>query len=172
MKILSLIFAMIIATNGSVTLLYEDQMYAEQCVIQQEFESQFANDTYILAKLVWGEARGVETTEEKAAVVWTVLNRVDDSGYPNTIEEVVKQESQFDGYDETYPVDEELLDICIDVVERWYSEKKGIIDIGRVLPKEYLYFSGDGIRNYFTTSEGTVWDWSYDSPYTLKERTE
>lgn len=34
----------------------------------------------MLAKLIWGEARGVESTTEKAAVAWCVLNRVDSKG--------------------------------------------------------------------------------------------
>lgn len=39
--------------------------------------------------------------------------------------------------------------------------------VGRVLPKEYLYFSGDGIRNTFRTQYkgGTRWNWSLPSPY-------
>ena len=38
---------------------------------------------------------------------------------------------------------------------------------GRVLPKEYLFFGGDGTHNYFRTKwdGGTVWDWSLPSPY-------
>lgn len=31
----------------------------------------------MLARLIWGEARGVASDTEKAAVVWCVLNRVD-----------------------------------------------------------------------------------------------
>ena len=35
------------------------------------------------------------------------------------------------------------------------------------LPKEYLYFTGDGAHNYFTTEwqGGQTWDWSLESPY-------
>lgn len=124
-------------------------------------------DVEMLAKLIWGEARGVKSTTEKAAVVWCVLNRVDAKGYPNSIEAVITQPHQFVGYDEDYPVTKEHRLIAEDVLCRWYAEKDGKTDIGRVLPKEYVYFTGDGCRNHFTSewrSEDT-WDWSLTSPY-------
>lgn len=64
-------------------------------------------DIEMLAKLIWGEARGVESITEKAAVAWCVLNRVDAKGYPNSIEAVITQPHQFVGYDEDYPATKE-----------------------------------------------------------------
>lgn len=132
------------------------------------------NDTYqneedaqILAKLIWGEARGVQTTDEKAAVAWCVLNRVDSEQYPDTIREVVTQDSQFCGYDEDYPVTIEMLNLAEDVLTRWEAEKKGVIESGRILPKDYLFFIGDGEKNYFSSEWQTNewYDWSLPSPY-------
>ena len=39
--------------------------------------------------------------------------------------------------------------------------------LGRVLPREYLFFTGDGKHNHFRTEwdGGQVWDWSLQSPY-------
>ena len=50
---------------------------------------------------------------------------------------------------------------------RWMAEKECVGSVGRVLPKEYLYFTGDGAHNYFTTEwqGGQTWDWSLESPY-------
>lgn len=124
-------------------------------------------DIEMLAKLIWGEARGVESITEKAAVAWCVLNRVDAKGYPNSIKAVITQPHQFVGYDEDYPVTKEHRLIAEDVLCRWYAEKAGEKDVGRVLPKEYVYFTGDGSRNHFTSewrSEDT-WNWSLASPY-------
>jgi spore germination cell wall hydrolase CwlJ-like protein len=39
------------------------------------------DDVVMLAKLIYGEARGIKSITEQAAVVWCVLNRVDSSGY-------------------------------------------------------------------------------------------
>ena len=38
----------------------------------------------MLARLIWGEARGVPSDMHKAAVVWCVLNRVDTESWPDT----------------------------------------------------------------------------------------
>lgn len=58
--------------------------------------------------------------------------------------------------------------IARDVLCRWYAEKRGTTDVGRVLPREYCFFTGDGKHNYFTTEwrGGTVWGWSAATPYT------
>lgn len=127
-------------------------------------------DKIALAKMVWGEARGCSTTEQ-AAVVWCVLNRFD-SGDPyyagcDTIREVVAQESQFSGYDPANPVTADILALVEDVLTRWMAEKICVGDVGRVLPAEYLFFTGDGRENTFTTEwrGGQTWDWSLESPY-------
>jgi len=121
-----------------------------------------------LAKVVYGEALVCPTTE-RAAVVWCILNRVDDGhGYwADDVIGVVTQPSQFHGYDEDYPVLPELYELALDVLGRWQAEKNGASDVGRVLPAEYLYFHGDGEHNYFRTEwrGGVTWDWSLPSPY-------
>ena len=123
----------------------------------------------MLAKTIWGEARGVESITEKAAVAWCILNRVDAKGYAcgGDIEYVLTFPGQFVGYDEENPVTTECKKIAADVLTRWAAEKAGIEDVGRVLPKEYTYFTGDGERNYFTDEwkGGNTWDWSLPSPY-------
>lgn len=117
-----------------------------------------------LAKMVWGEARGLTTTEQ-AACVWCVLNRVD-AGY-GTIIEVVTAKNQFVGYRPGNPIDETILNLCEDVLLRWEIEAACVGEVGRVLPAEYLYFSGDGRHNYFRDSYtgGNTWGWTLYSPY-------
>ena len=122
----------------------------------------------VLAKTVYGEARGCSTTEQ-AAVVWCVLNRVDDecAFWPDDIIGVATQPEQFHGYYAGHPVTQEHYALALDVIDRWQREKNGEADVGRVLPPEYLYFHGDGERNHFRTeyTGGQTWDWSLDSPY-------
>lgn len=118
-----------------------------------------------LAKMLWGEARGVPSETEQAACVWCVLNRVD-QGY-GSILEVVTAPSQFVGYRENNPIDETLWLLCEDVLTRWQREKDRETEVGRVLPPDYLWFSGDGYRNYFRNAYrgGNTWGWEYESPY-------
>lgn len=122
----------------------------------------------VLAKTVYGEARGCSTTEQ-AAVIWCVLNRVDDecAFWPDDIIGAATQPEQFHGYYAGHPVTQEHYALALDVIDRWQREKNGEADVGRVLPLEYLYFHGDGEHNHFRTeyTGGQTWDWSLDSPY-------
>lgn len=122
-------------------------------------------EVIVLAKMLWGEARGVSSNVEKAACVWCALNRVD-KGYGD-ITAVVTAPYQFVGYNEKNPVDDDLITLCIDVLTRWYAEKDGQAEVGRVLPADYLWFSGDGERNHFRNAYrgGDRWDWSLPNPY-------
>lgn len=126
-------------------------------------------DVEVVAKTVYGEALITHSDMEMAAVVWCILNRVDSKGYAcgGTIEYVTTFPGQFHGYSEDHPVTEHIEQLVIDVFERWTAEKNGEENVGRVLPKEYLYFWGDGKHNYFTTEflGGETWEWEAENPY-------
>ena len=117
-----------------------------------------------LAKALWGECRGVPSEAEKAAVVWCVLNRVDSPMFPDTIMEVLTAPKQIQGYSPEFPVEPELYDLATDVLSRWYAEKSGVENVGRVLPKEYCFFEGDGEHNHFTTEWLGTDYWTYELP--------
>lgn len=99
-----------------------------------------AAEVEALAKMLYGEARGVTSDTEKAACVWCVLNRVDDPRFPDTVLEVVAAPYQFAGYSADYPVLPELRKIAADVLTRYHEEKSGADNVGRVLPAEYCFF--------------------------------
>lgn len=129
------------------------------------------SDATALAQTAWGEARGCSTMGI-AAVMWCVLNRVDSTGYGmgNSVEYVVSFPNQFLGYSPSFPVEDRLYDLAVDVLTRWQKEKQGasIEEVGRVLPQEYLYFHGDGEHNWFRNTykhTGEYWDWSFPNPY-------
>lgn len=121
-----------------------------------------------IAKTIYGEAMVCSTTE-RAAVAWCILNRADDAQdtTPAGVIAVVTKPHQFHGYAEDNPLLPELKELALDVIGRWLDEKDGKTDTGRVLPREYLFFTGDGVHNHFRTEweGGQTWDWSLDSPY-------
>ena len=122
-------------------------------------------DAYIvdlMARTIYAEARGCSTMEQ-AAVAWCVLNRVD-AGY-GTVEEVLTAPHQFASW--SGEIGREQLDIAADVLIRWEREKAGESDVGRVLPREYLWFTGNGSENLFRDAYegGSYWDWSLPNPY-------
>ena len=136
-------------------------------VVELVVENNFTNEEIdYIAKTVWGEARGLSKTHQ-AGVVWTILNRCDDGRFGKGIISVVTAPSQFAGYRSGNPVDPEIRDLVVDVLDRYSQEKAGIENVGRVLPKEYLYFRGNGRVNLFSKKwkSNNVWDWSLESPY-------
>lgn len=124
----------------------------------------------MLAKVAYCESRGIKSKTEIACVMWVILNRVDNSNFPNTISGVILQPNQF-AYSANVPTVSDygydLKVLATDVLNNWAKEKAGRTDYVRCLPKEYLYYGGDGIHNYFRTSYlgGTRWDYSYGYPY-------
>ena len=118
-------------------------------------------EVHMLAQVVYGEA-GCTSDVEKAAVAWCILNRVDSPLFPDTIREVITAPRQFLGYSPSHPIDDHILWLVQDVLDRWWSGSDG-----RVLPADFLYFTGDGRHNYFTKEymSGVIWDFSLPNPY-------
>ena len=126
-----------------------------------------AKEIELLAKTVWGEARGCNRFEQ-SAVVWCILNRVD-AGY-GSITKVITAPNQFTGYKSGHPVTKEIKELVEDVVARWKLEKTVCGNVGRTLPKDYLYFRADytGIGNVFRNKykgDYKIWDWNCWNPY-------
>lgn len=121
-------------------------------------------DAIALAQMAWGEARGCSKTEQ-AATMWCVLNRVDAWG--GTVLSQTSAAGQFYGYSAFNPVTDELYALAVDVLTRWERERAGAESVGRVLPSGYIYFTGDGVHNYFRNSytSSDYWDYSWGSPY-------
>ena len=105
------------------------------------------DDVVAMAKMLWGEARGC-TRDNQIKCAWVVCNRVDDERFPDTIQGVLEQPSQFHGYSPDFPVWDELKDVALDVLTRWSLEKQGVT-VERELPNTYLWFTGDGVQNHF-----------------------
>lgn len=104
-------------------------------------------DVEAIARTLYGECRGAETVAEQEAVAWVILNRVD-AGYADTVLGVVSAPGQFAGYSPEHPLWPELVEVAERVLTLHHREQMGE-SVARVLPRDYLWFSGDGIRNYF-----------------------
>lgn len=120
-----------------------------------------------IAKTVYGEARGCSKVQQ-SAVVWCILNRLENGYWGNTIKDVVTAKGQFKGYSKKLPVTEEIKTVVEDVLYRWNMEKNGITNIGRTLPKRFIYFHSNGLgENCFTTNSGSgeKWDFNCWNPY-------
>lgn len=155
--------------------LEEKKVYSNQIKIivteeeREEIENKvnnLENEIIMISKVIYREAGGISDFSHRAAVAWCILNRVDSEKYGNSIEEVITSPYQF-AWIENTPVEEDNYNIAKDVVTRWIFEKKGVEEVGRVLPSDYYFFIGDGQYNYFkqTIDSNYYWDWSYETPY-------
>ena len=117
-------------------------------VAEPEYEMYFTEaDVTALAQMLYGEARGC-TVDNQMKCVWCVLNRVDDARFPDTIQGVLSQPSQFHGYSPNFPVWDELKEVARDVLTRWSLEKQGVT-VERELPDTYCWFTGFNGSNHF-----------------------
>ena len=141
-------------------------------------------DAIALAQTCYGESMGVPdlVTEhgvitnkcQNAAVMWSILNRYDDGSAKyfggDTIASVAAAPGQYHGYSPKHPIDEKLLKLAYDVLDRWNREKHGETDVGRVLPADYMWFHGDGKYNHFRNTfklKNGYWDWSLPDVYAM-----
>lgn len=125
----------------------------------------YEEEIKMIAKVIYREARRSSIPlEQKAAVAWVILNRVDSDGWKDTIEGVIKSPNQFAWVNKT-PLDWEWL--ARDIVTRWLLEKEGHALVGRTIPPDYFFFAGHNGKNRFrkTYKSRTYWDWSLPDPY-------
>lgn len=99
------------------------------------------------ALLAWGEYSGSDYAQ-RTAPIWCACNRADAWGLP--LEDVMHSDA-FHGLLTEREVPEEWYDLACETLARWELEKAGYIDVGRTLPSEYLYFSGNGVVNVYRT---------------------
>ena len=82
-----------------------------------------AAEVEALAKMLYGEARGIASDMEKAACVWCVLNRVDDPRFPDTVLEVLEA---------PYPLKAEVTDrllFCLGIRQRANPELRYFVTL-------------------------------------------
>ena len=104
---------------------------AQQAAMEQ---AAIHREAQYMARVLYGTARYNSRTAQEA-VCWCIINRVESSRFPNTIEEVCAQDKQWMGYSGSNPVTQELYDVAFGVLETWKNH--GI----RMLPQDYLYLS-------------------------------
>lgn len=158
------------AQEISAPMLSAEPMQTMRSAAEAAQEPEAAQETeeeiVLLAKMLWGEARGCSTTEQ-AACVWVALNRVSDPRWPDTLREVLLQPEQFRGLREDNPATEELMALAEDVLSRRARELAGETAVGRVIPEDYFFLAGDGKRNHFRKEyrDTATWSWEMEDPY-------
>lgn len=136
-------------------------------------------EAVMLAKTMYNESRGIKSKTEIACIGWVVANRVDAGNrklYGGTIGEVLTKPNQFAytaGAKTTSDYGYDLVALATDVLDRWSRESSGQTNVGRVLPRDYLWYKGDGRHNWFYRSyqsflrgdKSAAWNYRLVSPY-------
>lgn len=137
--------------NASNSTKTTETTESSEPTAETDEETLTSSDVTLLAKMVWGEARGC-TPEEQRLVVWTVLQRVDADGafaQYDTIEAVITAPGQFVGYDENHPVDSDIYNLCLEVLSEWQDGAEPPTHEIYAPTAPYYFFDGDGRHNWF-----------------------
>ena len=114
-------------------------------------------DTYnaeaeYIAKLLYGQAR-YNSPEAQKAIAWLIINRVESPYYPNSIQEVVEQPSQWMGYNDNNIIEDRLYEVALTAVNDWHNGAH------RPFSADFLYmvWTSDEItlRTTFEETRGT-----------------
>lgn len=148
---------------------WEEQVRMDnEAAEEAEFLQSYHTEAVMIARTMYCEARGISSKKELSMIAWTILNRYD-HGFAGSIAGVITADRQF-AYRKSAPMVNDfgvdLLALAEDVLLRWHRENLGETNVGRTLPKEYLYYHGDGHHNFFKTGEHTkgYYDFGVD-PY-------
>lgn len=140
----------------------------------QELRYHYSDDietATVLAKVMWGEARGIWSQTEQACVAWCIINRYDSGKFQDSIIGCATARAQFNYSSSFGTVDDygrDLVELARDILGRYEEELLGAEDVGRVLPKEYMWFGGNGTSNWFRNASSypyMYWYYTLESPY-------
>lgn len=99
-----------------------------------------AEDVAYISRTIYGEARGCDE-EQRQAVAWCILARVEDPRFPDTVEGVVTQPYQFQGFSAGNPVEPCEADARAVLIAHHEGEWG--------LDPDLLWFEGDGRINHY-----------------------
>ena len=104
-----------------------------------------------LARVLYGVKDN--STDDLRTLCWCVINRVDNSRYPATLDEVINQPDQWMRYSPENPVLESLYQIAYEELDAWHSGSH------RPCSDEYVFMGWTAkeivLRNEFNTNQST-----------------
>ena len=123
--------------EATIEQMKEDH-YAEIVRIVNDYETLTPEDILreegeYIAKVMYGTARN-HSERDQRTLVWCILNRVDHASFPDTVQGVCQQNSQWIGYSDDNPVLEDLYDIATKELETWHNGYRPVTE-------DYVYMS-------------------------------
>ena len=136
----------------------QDQYESEIAAIEKYYEyggdvSQIEREAEWIAKVMYGMAKPDHKDSDLRAIVWCILNRVDNKAYPGEVQAVCQQKSQWMGYSDDNPVIAKLYDIALAELKKWHG------DAVRPMSADYVYLTWSSkeilLRDTFAENRST-----------------
>ena len=136
----------------------KDQYESEIAEIEKYYEyggdvSQIEREAEWIAKVMYGMAKPDHKDSDLRAIVWCILNRVDNKAYPGEVQAVCQQKSQWMGYSDDNPVIAKLYDIALAELKKWHG------DAVRPMSADYVYLTWSSkeilLRDTFAENRST-----------------
>ena len=97
----------------------EQEMLAVKAIEEDPYTIQLNGEAEMLAKVLYGVKDN--DTDDLRTYCWCVFNRVENNAFPDTLEDVISQPSQWMRYDTTNPVIESLYKIAREELDSWHT---------------------------------------------------
>ena len=97
------------------------------------YESQLDAEAELLARVLYGVKDNDEG--DLKTYCWCVFNRVENKAFPDTLEDVIAQPSQWMRYDQSNPIIESLFKLAREQLDSWH------MDTHRPVSNEYVFMS-------------------------------
>ena len=136
----------------------QDQYESEIAAIEKYYEyggdvSQIEREAEWIAKVMYGMAKPDHKDSVLRAIVWCILNRVDNKAYPGEVQAICQQKSQWMGYSDDNPVIAKLYDIALAELKKWHG------DSVRPMSADYVYLTWSSkeilLRDTFAENRST-----------------
>lgn len=126
----------------------EEELAADPYTVQLNAEAD------MLAKVLYGVKDN--STDDLRTYCWCIFNRVDNSAFPNTLEDVIEQPNQWMRYHTTNPILDSLYDVARAELDRWHT------DTHRPVSNEFVFMqwseSSIVLRdNFYNTNNTHYW---------------
>lgn len=134
-----------------------EQEAAKLAAIESDpYTVQLNAEAELLAKVLYGVKDN--KTDDLITYCWCVFNRVDNSAFPSTLEDVIAQPNQWMRYDQTNPILESLYQLTREQLDAWHTE------MHRPVSSEYVFMNWSSndicLRDNFHEGSGTHY-WRY-----------
>ena len=131
--------------------LHEEEMIALRIELRDEYESEIAAiekhyeyggdveqielEAEWIARVMYGMYKPDHKDSDLRAIVWCILNRVDNRAYPSEIQAVCQQAKQWMGYSDDNPVLAKLYDIALTELKSWHN------GVPRPMTADFVYLT-------------------------------